>query len=117
MLIIHKPKCENIDIVTIRTSLETQNLWKNHFQKNCLCFRIQADFEADIDIDNSSIGNKTTNLYKQNPIRNGYHIESEMEDVLKSECLKSFSGYDHVDWFVEEAVELERRTFPLKMLK
>ena len=42
-------------------------------------FRIYADFEVDNDIDNSSLGNKTTNLYKQIPLLNGYHIESETE--------------------------------------
>ena len=31
-----------------------------------------ADFEADNEIDNSNAGDKTTNIYKQNPILNGY---------------------------------------------
>ena len=43
-----------------------------------------ADFEADNEKENSSIGEKTTNIYKQNPILDGYHKESELEDVLKS---------------------------------
>ena len=34
MLMIHKPKCENNDIITIRTSLESHNHWKHHFHKN-----------------------------------------------------------------------------------
>ena len=46
-------------------------------------FRIYADFEADDEIDISSIGNKTTNIYKQSPVFNGYHIESELENVLE----------------------------------
>ena len=34
---------------------------KKHFHKNPLYFRIYADFEADNEKDNSSIGNKTSN--------------------------------------------------------
>ena len=84
MLTLHKPKCENNDITTIRTSNESHLLWKKHFHKNPLHFRIYADFEADNEKDNISVGNKTTNIYKQNPVLNGYHIVSELEDVLKS---------------------------------
>ena len=73
------------DNITIKTSNETHLHWKNHFHKNPLYFRIYADFEADKQQDNSSIGNKTTNSYKQNPVLNGYHIVSELEDVLESE--------------------------------
>ena len=58
--------------------------WKKHFHKNPLYFRIYADFGADNEKDNSKIGNKTTNIYKQNPVLNGYHIISELEDVLES---------------------------------
>ena len=54
MLMIHKPKCENNDITTIRTSSESHLHWKDHFHKNPLYFRIYADFEADNEIDNSS---------------------------------------------------------------
>ena len=79
---IHKPKCENNDITTIRISNESHLQWKNHFYKNPLNFRIYADFEADSEKDNSSVGNKTTNVYKQNPLLNGYRIESELEDVF-----------------------------------
>ena len=67
MLMIHKPKCENKNITTIRTSLESHNLWKHHFHENPLYFRIYADFEADNEFDNSSIGHKTTNKDKQKP--------------------------------------------------
>ena len=38
---------------------------------------IYEDFEADNEKLKSGIGNKTTNFYKQNPVLNGYHIESE----------------------------------------
>ena len=56
---------------------------KKHFHENPLYFRIYADFEAPNEKDNSNIGNKTTNIY--NPVLNGYHIVSELEDILKSE--------------------------------
>ena len=55
------------------------------------------------------IGNKTTNIYKQNPILNGYHIISELEDVLRSDYYKSPLGYNNVDWFVNEVIKLENK--------
>ena len=84
MFLSHKPKCENKHITTLRTTNESHIQWKKHFHKNSLVFRIYADFEADNEKDNSSIGNKTTNIYKQNPILNGYYIVSELENVLGS---------------------------------
>ena len=75
---IHKPKCENNDITAIRTSPESHLLWKNHFHKNPLYFRINADFEADNEKDDSIVGNKTTNIYKQNPVLNGFYVFSEL---------------------------------------
>ena len=92
MLKIHKPKCENNDITTIRTSPNSHLHWKEHFHKNPLFFRIYADFEADDEKDNSSVGDKTTNFYKQNPVPNGYHIICELDVVLKSEYYKSPLG-------------------------
>ena len=109
MLIKHKPKCENNDITTIKTSNESQLHWKKHFHKNPLYFRIYADFEADNENDNSVVGNKTTNIYKQNPVLNGYHIVSELEDVLKSDYYKSPLGYDNVNWFVDEVIKIENK--------
>ena len=105
MLKIHKSKCENKDITTIRTWPESRLHWKKHFHKNPLFFGINADFEADNEKDNSSLGNKTINIYKQNPILDGYEIVSELEDVLKSGYYKSPLGYDNVDWFVDEVVK------------
>ena len=67
MLKLHKPKCENIDITTRRTSPESHLHWKHHFHKNHLYFRIYADFEADIEKCYSSIGTKATNFYRQKP--------------------------------------------------
>ena len=84
MLKIHKPKCEKIDITTIRTSNESSLQWKKLYHNNPLLFRIYADVEVDNEIDNSSIGNKTTNTPKQKPKLNGYNIVSELEDVLKN---------------------------------
>ena len=109
MLRIHKPKCENNDITTIRTSSESHLHWKNHFQKNPLYFRIYADFEADNEKDNSIVGNKTTIIYKQNPVLNSYRLVSELEDVLQSGYHKSPLGYDNVDWFVDEVIKLENK--------
>ena len=106
MLKLHKPKCENKDKTTIRTSKESHLLWKNHFSKNPFYFPIYADFEADNGKDNSSIGNKTTNKYKQNPLLNGYHIESDLESILKSFYHKSRLGYKNVDWFLNEVIKL-----------
>ena len=83
ILLIHKPKVENNDKTTIRNSLESNIHWKNHFQKNPMNFRIYAGFEADNEIDNSSIGNKTTDIYKQNALLKNYHKLSDLEDVLK----------------------------------
>ena len=61
------------------------------------------------------MGNKTTNIYKQNPVHYGYEIESELEDVLKTGYYKSSLGYDNVLWFVNEATKLENKmTFYFK---
>ena len=57
---------------------------QNHYHKNPLYFTIHADFEADNEKDNSNKDNNTTNIYKQKPVLNGYHIESELNDILKS---------------------------------
>ena len=60
-------------------------------------------------MDGSSVGNKTTNTYKQNPVLNGYCIISELEDVLESDYYESPLGYDNVDWFVNEVIKLENK--------
>ena len=85
MLMLHKPKRENIDITAIRTSNEAHFYWRKHFHKNPLYLRIYADFEADNEKDNSIKGNKTNIIYKQNPVSNGYYIISELENFLKSD--------------------------------
>ena len=76
---------------------------------NSLYFRIYAAYEADNEKDNSSVGNKTINIYKQNPVLNGYLIESELEDELMSGFYNSPLGYDNVDWFVDQVIKLENK--------
>ena len=79
MLTIHEPKCENIDITNIKISPEPHIHWKKYFQKNPSFFRLYADFEADNEKNYSSSGNKTTTIFRRNPILNGYHVVSELE--------------------------------------
>ena len=105
----HKEKCGEDNVTTIKTANELHFYWKKHFHKNPLYFRIYADFEADNEKDNSTIGNKTTNIYKRNPVLNGYTIVSELEDVLKSGYFKSPLGYENVDWFLDEINKLEKK--------
>ena len=76
---------------------------------NPLYFSIYANFEADNEKDNSNKGNKTTNMYKRNPVPNAYHITSELEEVLKSGYYESPLAYDNVDWFVDEVIKLEKK--------
>ena len=104
---IQKPKCENYDVTTIRTSSDLHLHWKDHFHRNLLYFRLIADFEDDIDIDNSSIGNKTANFHKQNPVLNGYHIEPDLIEVSKCDYFESPQEYKNVDWFDSEVVKKE----------
>ena len=106
-LINHKEKCGDDNICTIRASNESHLYWKKHFHKKPLYFRLYADFECDNEKDNSKIGNKTTNIYKQKPVLNGYYIISEIEDVLESGYYESPLGYDNVDWFVKEVKKLK----------
>ena len=81
---------------------------KKHFQKNPINFRLYADSEADNEMDNTHIGNKTTNIHKQNPILNGDYIISELEHVIKSGYC-SFLGYNNVDWFIDEVKKFEKK--------
>ena len=77
---------KNVETIIYVLSEHRMNLIFNgkHFHKNPLYFRLYADFEADNEIDNSNIGNKATNIYKQNPVLNGYYIISKIQDVLES---------------------------------
>ena len=66
-----------------------------------------ANFEADDEIDNTHIGNKTNTVYKQNPELNGYYIVSELSNVLKVGYYESPLGYNNVNWFVEKVLKIE----------
>ena len=108
MLMLHKPKYENNDLTTIRTSPDSHLHWKEHLHKNPLFFRIHEYFEADNEKYNSSMGNKTTNIYKQNPVLNGFEIVCELDDFLQSRYHKSPLGYDNVDWVVKEVKKIRK---------
>ena len=68
-----------------------------------------ADFECNNEINNSLIGSKITNIFKQNPTCNGYYIVSELNDILQSGYYKSPFGENNVDWFVDEVIKLENK--------
>ena len=74
-------------------------------------FKIIADFEADNEMENSSVRNKTSKIYEQNPGPNGYYIISELEDVLESGYYESPLEYNNVDWFVNEVIKLEIKMY------
>ena len=77
MLFKHKKLWKEKQEITLnRSSSESHLHWKEHFRKNPEYFRIIGYFEVDNVIENSSTSNKTTNIFKQNPVCNGYHTES-----------------------------------------
>ena len=80
---------------------------KKHSHKSLLYFRIIADSEAENENDISKIGNKTTNIYKQNPVPNGYYKISELQDILKSGYYGSPFGLKNVNCYVNEVIKLE----------
>ena len=82
---------------------------EKNFHKNPLYFRIYADFEAAHGTNNSNIVNKTFNKYKQSPVLNGYHIISELDDILQNGYHKSPLGDDNVERSVEEVIKLENK--------
>ena len=55
--------------------------------------------------DGEVVGNKATKIYKQNPILNGFHILSELENVSESGYFESPLGYDDIDWYVNEFIK------------
>ena len=98
-------RCEQQKITNIRTSNESHFYWKIHFHRNLLYFWIFAVFTADIVIDFSIIGHKTTKIYKQNPVYIGDYIASETIDILES-CYYDISpGHKNVFSFVNEALK------------
>ena len=87
VLMKHRERYAQQEIRINRNSNDIRLYWKKHFQKHPLYFRIYADFEAEIEIENTSIDNRTTNTLKQSPVCtvcNGYRIGHELSDVLKS---------------------------------
>ena len=109
MLMIHKPKCESNDITTIKTSSESPLHSEKHILKNLLFFWIYAHFGTDNEKDISSVDIKTTKNYGQNPVLNGYRIESELEDVLQSGFYNSPLVVNNVDWFFIKVIKLENK--------
>ena len=109
---------KNFDLTTVKTSPEPQLPCKKLFHKNPLEFRSYVDFEADNEKDDFRIGDKTTNIYKRNSILNGYHVVSELEDILKSDYYKPHLGYDEVVWFVNEVIKSGKKvTFFFKIFE
>ena len=105
----HKEKYGDDNICTIRTLNESRLYWKKHFHWIPLFFRIIADFEADNEIGNSNKDNKTTKIYKQNPVFKGFYILSELEDILKNGYYESPLCYNNIHWFVKKVVKLENK--------
>ena len=117
-LINQKGKCRVDNISTKRSSNESHIQRNKPFQKSPLYFRIYADFEADNELDISTKGNKTTNIYRQNPVLNSYQIKSELDDVLQSCCYESPLGYNIENLFVKKVFRLENKlTFYFKNTK
>ena len=118
VLLKYKIKCEQQEITSIKTSNGSHPYWKKYFHKIPLYFRIYADFECDNQIDSSNIGNMTTNMYKQNPVCNGFFIVSDLNNILQSGYYHSFLDYNNLDWFVNEIIKLENKmNFYFKKLK
>ena len=119
MLMMRKEKCEQKqEITAIETSDESHLYWKDRFHKNSLYFMIYAAFETDNEIDNTFIGNKTTNVYKQNPVLNGCYVISELDDFLESCHYESPLVYNIVDCFFNEVIRLENKmAFYFKILR
>ena len=74
----HKDRCHQQDFTAIKLPLDKQLNWKKHYQKISLYFRIYADFECNNSPVESNVGPQTTNIYKQNPVCNGYYIVSDL---------------------------------------
>ena len=72
MVMIDNSKFEQQERTSIRTASEPYLYWKKHLFRIPLYFRIIAYFEADNEIVDSCIGNKTTISYKQYAICNGF---------------------------------------------
>ena len=109
VLVKHTERCKQQDITAIRVSKDSHLMWKKHFHKIPLYFRIYGDFECNNKRENSNIGNKTTNIFRQNPMCNGFYIVSEMNDVLQSGWHLSAFGEGNVEWFVNGVIKIENK--------
>ena len=109
ILVKRTERCRQQYITAIRVSKEIQLMWKKHFHKIPLYFRIYGDFECNNKIEGSHIGNKTTNIFKQNTMCNGFFIVSELENVLQSGWHLSTFGENNVEWFVNEVIKIENK--------
>ena len=67
--------------------------------------------ETDNEIDSSGTGSKTTNIYMQNPVNNGYYKVSEKNIILKSGCYESPPGYKKAEWFADEVIKKGKKGF------
>ena len=79
------------------------------FSKESNTISKNADFEAEDEVDNSNIVDKTSNNYTQNRVGNIFYIVSELNDILQSRHYEPPEGYNNVDWFVDEFMKLENR--------
>ena len=61
-------------------------------------------------MDISTGGKKSTSIFKQSPVCNGYQKLSELKEILKSGSYEPPLGYSNVDWFVNENLNLEKMT-------
>ena len=104
----HTERCRQQDITAIRVSKESHLMWKKNFHKIPQYFRIYGDFECNNKNEHSQIGNKTTNIFKQNPMCNGFYIVSELENVLQSGYHSTFCE-NNVEWFVDEVIKIENK--------
>ena len=83
---------------------------KNIFTRIHFILGLLPFFEADIEFEDSEDDcYKTTNIYKQNLVCNGYYTVSELYDVLQSGNYESPLDYNNFDWFAKEIGELENK--------
>ena len=117
VLVKHLERCRQQDITAIRVSKESHLMWKKHFHKIPLYFMIYGDFECNNKIEDSHIGNRTTNIFGQNPMGNGLYIVSELENVLQSGYRSCF-GENNVEWVFNKVIKIgNKRNFYFRNIK
>ena len=77
--------CEQQGITAIKTTSES-HLYskKKQLHKKLLYFRFSAVIEANKENNNCFIGEKTSNIYTQTPVCNGWYKIPEIFDVSQS---------------------------------